>query len=522
MTVPRTRRSLLADVGRMALFLSLGEQAAAVLGERLACAKEEPGPLGFGGLEALVALMQETPAERVLPALVERLRGGTELRTLLAAGALANARTFGGEDYVGFHTLMALAPAWHMALALPEPRRALPVLKVLYRNTSRMQEVGGRTAEVLHPVRGTTLPEGRDADDVLRDAVRAKDVETAERTFAVLARGSAEEALGHVLPTVQDGAEVHRVVLPMRAWELVGLIGAEHAHTLLRQSVRYCVKSEKSSPGARSSGIREILPRLLEAHHLLGRAPGARAADDAWIEAMSRTLFESTPEQAAATAASALAEGFAPADLGEATSLAANQLLLRDAGRTEREVRPGKPLGSVHGDSIGLHACDSSAAWRNLARVGTPRNIFACAIAGAYQVALDRTARGGDFLHWSPRPEPEDLARVAGEDPDALLREADAAIQAQDQARASAVVQRYGLLGLAPQRLLDLLLRYAVSEDGALQAEKYFRTATEEFAAARPAFRWRHLVALARVTASEFGQRAAGHDEACRLLGVER
>ena len=34
--------------------------------------------------------------------------------------------------------------------------------------------------------------------------------------------------------------------------------------------------------------------------------------------------------------------------------------------------------------------------------------------------------------------------------------------------------------------------RYAISEDGALHAEKYYRTVTEEFAAARPAFRWRH------------------------------
>jgi hypothetical protein len=41
------------------------------------------------------------------------------------------------------------------------------------------------------------------------------------------------------------------------------------------------------------------------------------------------------------------------------------------------------------------------------------------------------------------------------------------------------------------------LLKYAVSEDGALHAEKYYRTASEEFAAGRPAFRWRQLVALA-------------------------
>ena len=66
--------------------------------------------------------------------------------------------------------------------------------------------------------------------------------------------------------------------------------------------------------------------------------------------------------------------------------------------------------------------------------------------------------------------------------------------------------------------MFDLLLRFAVSEDGALHAEKYYRTATEEFAATRPAFRWRQLVSLARVTASAYGQPAPGHAEACRLL----
>jgi hypothetical protein len=68
--------------------------------------------------------------------------------------------------------------------------------------------------------------------------------------------------------------------------------------------------------------------------------------------------------------------------------------------------------------------------------------------------------------------------------------------------------------------VFDLLLRYAVSEDGALHAEKYYRTVTEEFAATRPAFRWRQLIALARVTASSFGQPAPGHTEACKLLKV--
>ena len=63
-------------------------------------------------------------------------------------------------------------------------------------------------------------------------------------------------------------------------------------------------------------------------------------------------------------------------------------------------------------------------------------------------------------------------------------------------------------------------LSYQTEEDGALHAEKYYRTVSEEFAATRPAFRWRHLAALARVTASEHGHPAPGIADARRLLRV--
>jgi hypothetical protein len=235
---------------------------------------------------------------------------------------------------------------------------------------------------------------------------------------------------------------------------------------------------------------------------------------------MSQTIFKSTPAQAAEAAAAALAEAMSPAALGESITLAANQLILRDRGRTPRDEVVGKPLGSVHGDSIGVHACDSANAWRNLATASNPRNCFASLILGAYQVALDRTARGGDFLNWEPLPLAQHIEQVKASDADALLREAEEAIRGNLQAKASALVSRYGELGHPPRRVFDLLLRFAVTEDGALHAEKFYRTVCEEFAATREAFRWRHVVALARVTASEFGRPAAGIVEAQALLKV--
>jgi hypothetical protein len=73
---------------------------------------------------------------------------------------------------------------------------------------------------------------------------------------------------------------------------------------------------------------------------------------------------------------------------------------------------------------------------------------------------------------------------------------------------------------LPAEPLFRHLVRFAVSEDGALHAEKYFQTVWDDFNATRPSFRWRHLVSLARVTASEYGKPAAGQSEARELLGI--
>jgi hypothetical protein len=517
MTTTRSRRQFLANVGQGAIAAAIGMGTAARMG--LAAADDGPATLSFGALEPLVCLLQETPAEKLLPALVARLKSGLALRELVSAAALANARTFGGEDYVGFHTMMALRPALRMSEELPAELQPLPVLKVLYRNSARIQAFGGRPREVLRSVQRCKPCKRTVPGEALRDLVREKDVEGAEQLFAGIAKESPAAAFNALLYEVQDNAEVHRTALPYRAWDLVEVVGEEHAHTLLRQSLRYCLKSEAYARNEKWDRPRTLLPKLFDEHKLEGRAPGDRAADDAWIDRMSRAIFEGSGEQAADAAAAALAEGMAPDAVGEALSLAANQLVLRDVGRTARDESPGKPMGSVHGDSIGVHASDSANAWRGMAKASNARNAFACLILGAYQAASDRVDRGGNFTAWQPLPLDGTLERVKSQDPSELLKDLENCIRENLQGRATAVVRRCADLGHPARPVFDVLLKYAVSEDGALHAEKYYRTVCEEFASTRPAFRWRHLVALARVTASEHGRPAAGVAEARRLLG---
>ena len=217
----RSRREFLADVGRGMLAGSLGVSLAAELGLGSVFAEDGADFPTFGELEPLVSMMQEAPLAKLQTLLVEKLRGGTDLRTLTAAGALANARTFAGQDYTGFHTFMALAPAYEMSRALPEARRALPILKVLYRNTNRIHEFGGRAKQILRNVEPAKIPANSPTGELLRKATRSGDFGRAESTFAALVNERPDEAFNHLQYSVRDEINVHRVVLAWRAWSML-------------------------------------------------------------------------------------------------------------------------------------------------------------------------------------------------------------------------------------------------------------------------------------------------------------
>ena len=102
-----------------------------------------------------------------------------------AAVLLANAqRVRWLMDYTGYHTFMALMPAYRMTSDLAVDRRALPVLKVLYRNSSRIQEQHVEHHDTLHPIDATASAETGNDGKQLRDAIRAVDWSGAEARFA--------------------------------------------------------------------------------------------------------------------------------------------------------------------------------------------------------------------------------------------------------------------------------------------------------------------------------------------------
>ena len=141
-----TRREFLGGVGRGMLVASVGLGTALDMGLAPAWADDEgDGRITFGGLEPLVGLMQETAVDRLVPVLVEKLSAGTDLQVAggrRGAGQRPDLRRRGLRRLPHADGPRARPTTWRASC--PRTARALPVLKVLYRNTNRIQEHGGR------------------------------------------------------------------------------------------------------------------------------------------------------------------------------------------------------------------------------------------------------------------------------------------------------------------------------------------------------------------------------------------
>ena len=323
-----------------------------------------------------------------------------------------------------------------MSRELPEAQRALPVLKVLYRNTNHIQQIGGRSHEALHPVEPAAVPagpaggrgpprgdppagHGRGRAD-LRRARRTGRSTRRTTTCQYLVQDNIERPprrpglarLGPARPDRQ-GARPHAA--PPVGPLLRGR-GGEHPQVRLGRA-----RCAPSCPGCSTS------------YRLLSRAAGRAAARRRLGRAAGQTIYASTAR------AGRRRGRRGPGRRDRARGRRRGDLAGRQPARPARPrprarpTRAAKPVGSVHGASVGVHASDAANAWRNIARVSNRRNALASLIVGAYHTAgqagglnpqpypLRRAPRDGPRRR-ARRPARRGRGRHQGERPGPRLR----------------------------------------------------------------------------------------------------
>ena len=288
----RNRREFLADVGQGMLVASVGPALAADLGLAPAFAGDGPRtpdvrrPRAAGRADAGDARRQAAAARWS-----RSCKDGTDLRDAgRGRRAWPTPAPSAARTTIGYHTFMALAPG------LPDGRASCPRTAGRCRcsrcstaTPTASRTFGGRTKRGAAPGRAGRPAQGHaPAARLLREATRKRDIDAAERTFAALAKGPLGEAYNHLQFTVQDEVDVHRVVLAWRAWAMLDLTGKEHAHTLLRQSVRFCVRRRGEPQAERAGDPHRAAEAARPVQAARASRPATRKADDAWVEQLAR------------------------------------------------------------------------------------------------------------------------------------------------------------------------------------------------------------------------------------------
>lgn len=359
MTTHNSRRHFLRNAAATGTALGLGDFAAlGPLGTANADeARVTPELVRFSpDIEPVVRLIEETPQDSCVAAMVEQLRRGLPYRQFLAALYLAAIRA--AKWYGGFHgydhNAYVVHSAHQLSLDLPPGEQLLPAFYAL-NSFKGMQKVyptrrnGTQVIQGTPPLRGALPPENN-AEGELHAAMRAWDPDRAERAVVALARsrGTAAvlEPLWHYAG--RDWEFIgHKAILVANSCRLLETIGWQHAEHVLRYIVAALAGGGRTR--ADHADVRPYRANLERVERAARRLPGgwaAGASDDAFTRELVALLREGKGKEACDAAVRRLVDGTARAGaVWDAVHLAAGEMVL--------SVRP---RGGNRPDGNALHA----------------------------------------------------------------------------------------------------------------------------------------------------------------------
>lgn len=284
-------------------------------------------------LESVVRLIETTPQEKCVAAVVERLRGGLPYRNFLAALYLAaiRAATYHGNGPHAYdHNAYVVHSAHQLGLDLPPGEQLLPAFIALDSFKGMQQAYPNKSGE--REPRGE-FPGAGVALEELHAAMRGWEPERAERAIVALVRSQGSSAVMEPLwhYAARDWGFIgHNSILVANSCRLLATIGWQHAEHVLR----YVVAGLTGWPKERAEGpdVQPYLRNLPRVYQAVGQLPGnwAEPTGNAGLTKDLLTLIrEAKPYEACDVAVRHLTTGTAQAGaVWDAIHLAAGELLL--------------------------------------------------------------------------------------------------------------------------------------------------------------------------------------------------
>jgi len=307
-------------------------------------------------IEPLVRLLEDTPHQRLLEEVAQRIRTGTTYQEVLTALMLAGVRNIQPRP-VGFkfHAVLVVNSAHLASQHSPESDRWLPIFWALNQfKVSQARDVS-QGDWTMAPVDEKAVPDAARARRAFIEAMDAWDVERTDAAVAGLVRTAGAQELFDLLCRygARDFRDIgHKAIYVSNSWRTLQTIGWRHAEPVMRSLAYALLEHDHGNPAENDYPAdrpgrknRERLKEIPEGW------TGGELRPEATTE-MLHALRHAGWDDASAKVVELLRRGAAPQSLWDAFFQHAAEMLMR---------KPG---------IVSLHACTSTNAlhyaWRHV------------------------------------------------------------------------------------------------------------------------------------------------------------
>ena len=289
-------------------------------------------------IEPLVRLIEETPRDKLLEEVAQKIRKGTSYREIVAALLLAGVKNVQPRPSVGFkfHAVLVVNSAHLASISSPDEQRWLPIFWALdYFKGSQEADVreGNWT---MGPVDEGRVPPPHKAMQAFTEAMDRWDEAAADTAVTGLARTAGANQLFDVFARYgcRDFRSIgHKAIYVANAWRTLNTVGWQYSEPVLR-SLAYALLAREGSANPADGDLEPDRP---------GRKNTAlsRKFRDDWqtgkIDSQAThdllaTIYGGDSDQLCNQVVETINAGVSPQSVWDALLVGAGELLMRQPG----------------------------------------------------------------------------------------------------------------------------------------------------------------------------------------------
>ncbi len=286
-------------------------------------------------IEPLVRLLEETPRDRLLEEVADRIHRGLSYRELLAALLLAGVKNVEPRPSVGFkfHAVLVVNSAHLASMASPPEHRWLPIFWALdYYKSAEARDVEERGDWTMSAVDESAVPPAHKARDAFIAAMDSWDESAADAAVAGLERTAGANEIYELFFRygMRDFRSIgHKAIYVANSWRTLQCIGWQHAEPVLRSLAYALLMHEGDNPAKRDDAADRPFRRNEELAKKIRPEWQDGKVDSAATTEMLETLRTASNDEACDAVVAILNRGVAPQSVWDALHVAAGELLMR-------------------------------------------------------------------------------------------------------------------------------------------------------------------------------------------------